>query len=822
LEANELKSLLTEGNFVGFLGAGYAMKAGYPSWPALLRSVAAKVDPQSLQLVEKQLEAGRYLKAADIAKAAASEYSDFYRIVSEAIKSTKPNLKEVEAVAYLPFYKVITTNYDRLYEKSVAMSRGGDIVCFSSGEAEMQDFASSTEECVLHIHGDADRPKSIVIDSDSYREKTETEWYQTCIRSLFLSHPFLFLGFSFKDPAIDMFVNFCKRYLKFYLQHKSYALGTPDTFSSEEIKRLKDANIEVIVCASYDEIWKFLGAARIEEDSIRLIRSRQHASVPALHILKQKLGVAYAAARLYLEGNVFDSQSRIAGAFILNHLIPNEPTSLDDLAKEIEETFIVSGAVANGLCSGGLKLLLSLGKISGNERDGFIRTDETFDASNFQQGLDQFIEETVSLFEATYAKSFPGNRLRLLEFIIEAIEANCSGLASDGGGSEILNVSYLLEGFLTIAERGFKKEFEQALRLGTKNISAASAGTLRKLALAASAFQLSFYSPQKVLGPITEEIDSFLVDANVLLPILATASPDQSFNRRIVAQLAKGMKPLLVTDGAIQEIQSHLKKAVEEYETCGKDDDTFTSGLHLTSRIDSNAFQVAFSVFRETERVRFTQYVDHQIGWRTEEGLKKKLVQLGFKVLDKNRKREELERIASALRANISPESKKVRIKILLDHDAEYVYLMQAQRRTGLLSYDAELTRAIRATKSLGDLYRRTVSPVALASFMDLESLPDIDCKAFIRRLLPTGQGTIQDVVQTHYLSKAVMDGYKLSKDDLNKVMSVVQDALAEAASRSAFDVHALGEIPIDRATQIMNYIEPKFMELAQELDRNS
>lgn len=821
MDIAQLKQKVQDGNFVGFLGAGYSAQAGLPTWNQLLEKAADKICADAKSKIQDHLQNGRFLRAADLIKANAPDDRTFYATICEIIREAKPNLKNVEPLCYVPFFKVITTNYDKTYEKSVALTRGESVTTYSSGKDEIETFIECRNESILHLHGDSDRPKSIVIDSATYKDHTDTEWYKTCLRMLFSTHPFLFIGFSFQDPAIKLFVEYCSTYLRFYFQHRSYALILSGSLTPEDKRKLSEANIEPIEFSSVSEIWKFIDSLKFDQDALHLILTKQHSSIPALHILKQKLGIAYAAARLYLEGGTGDIQSKISGAFILNHLLVDKTTAFDALIDEIQEVFVLNRTQAEKLTKTGISILIKENRISEPSPNKYLLLDQNYKAEDFQTVLNAFIQ---SIFDLFYAST--GNRLsigsdRLEEFIICAVEANCTQMYNGVSSSTVLNIPTLLSSFLTPHESIEEKNIEKAIRLALTNINKEYAGVLRKLAIAASAFQTSFFHPEKVIGSASDNIDEFMLDANVLLPVLANSHPDQSFNKRVINQLLKVGKRMVVTQGTMQEVVSHLSSALEEY---GKveNDDVFTSGVYLSAKNDSNVFNYAFAVHREKERIRFTQYVDREVKWRTEAQLKRHLEELGFKVLERNRNREELSQIGGRLKPLLNPESKKLKLQVLLDHDSEFLYQLTKNNRIGLLTYDSELMRAVKSGKDYLGASSRMLSPIQIATFMDLESLPDIDCKTYIRKILPTGHANIEEVVQSHYLSKALMDGHKLSMQDLSKVMSEVNQALIDAAGKATLELHAVGEISIDKASQLLGYIDPKFVELAKQLDRNT
>lgn len=818
-----IRARLESGELIGFFGAGLGIRAGLPSWRSLLEQVAKKTVPAvDLPFVETKLNSlfatGEYLTAADFLRVYVQEKLGEH--VAHVIRTTPVEVQRISTIALIPFSRIITTNYDKLIEKAHAQVHSNPISSFHNTQDEIEDFGACQDPCVLHLHGSIDHPRSIVIDSISYQKYAQTEHYQAALRTMLASQPFLFVGFSFDDPQLKLFVDYCTKYLKFLVTHESYAFLVKGAASKEALNALSSANIKPVTFENYEQLWAAIDELKFSVDDYSMIAAKNSSALPALHLFKNKLGIAFSATQLQLQNKELDFQSRLVSAIILNVLMPLLPTKLVDIENEVASTLVVNDETARKLTGASMEFLTRTGRIK-PEADGYIVSQE-LSSRSFEEGIDEFLKSCLRFFETISERSldFPVERLK--EFLISAVETNATLM---GNHTRLATVQFpqlgtLLRSFLTTHELPKADDIEKAIRLGLKNISIQHAKCLASLAQAAYAFQVSFFNSKEVFSVMPDTVREVLVDSNVLLPILAPGSTEAGLNTQVLNSLRTQGKQLTITTGVVQEIVNHLKIAVEEYEKLGKDDATFSLSIFLASSYEVNAFQSAFAQFRERSRDRFDKYIREQVGWRTEDQLRKKLESMGFTILPKLRKYEEVEQIKAELKPQLGVDDKKAKIAVILEHDAEMVYLAgSSENKTAVLTYDYKLMKLCRGSRTLRNMTHLIFNPVQVASMLDSENLPEMDCKAYLRRLLPAGEASVQEVVQSHYLSLLMNGHERIKLEDAQKILSKVTDALRDIANQKAISSKDKAFANIHEAMQIIDFVDPKFMKLAEELN---
>lgn len=247
------------GDGVLFVGAGASRAAGYPSWAELCDAMKRRI-LHTAQTVAEQHQLEQYLTYNDALAAAqllrerigAFEYHRFLR---ETLRRPASLAPVHEALRLLPTKLVITTNYDKLLERTFRTPDGDDPpVLFSA--PQLAQLEERQELSILKMHGDIDHPETIVLTADDYRTYFEQ---RRAVRD-YLEHQFsyrtvLFVGFGLKDPNFELIYEEARRTL---LERKrpAYALMVGNNpFESLQWQR---RGIHIIDLSSYTELAPYL------------------------------------------------------------------------------------------------------------------------------------------------------------------------------------------------------------------------------------------------------------------------------------------------------------------------------------------------------------------------------------------------------------------------------------------------------------------------------------------------------------------------------------------------------------------------------------
>jgi hypothetical protein len=205
---SELVHAIRAKQCVPFVGAGLSKVAGMPLWDELIEDMK----PLLLGLAETEgdrEEEAQYLDKAsylDVAtrfkfKAGLGHYHRFLQERYRPARSQPSGLHQALArIRSWPF--VITTNFDKLLE--AAFTQPG---CVSPATVtqpeELVISIRSGEFFILKIHGDIDRPQSIVLTRDEYEQFIHSRRGQLLLDTLrqqLMFRTVLFVGFGLTDP----------------------------------------------------------------------------------------------------------------------------------------------------------------------------------------------------------------------------------------------------------------------------------------------------------------------------------------------------------------------------------------------------------------------------------------------------------------------------------------------------------------------------------------------------------------------------------------------------------------------------------------------
>lgn len=202
-----------------FVGAGISVISGLPSWSGLLGELIDQLKGQPgvpeglIKDAQKLLkDRSKWLTLAQLLRNELGKtFTDFMgrRFTDNAVKPNKIH----DTLVQIPWRAIVTTNYDRLIERTFAKKFGdeGDIpvLTYTSPGGVASNYRRC-ERFVLKAHGDAkENPESIVLTEGDYRQLVHREiGYQAVLQALFTTNSFLFIGCSLGDPDLRMLLSF--------------------------------------------------------------------------------------------------------------------------------------------------------------------------------------------------------------------------------------------------------------------------------------------------------------------------------------------------------------------------------------------------------------------------------------------------------------------------------------------------------------------------------------------------------------------------------------------------------------------------------------
>lgn len=188
---------------IPFIGAGFSLPLGLPSWEKLVEKLAEKLDfePELFRLHGTFAQLAEYAKIMD-----RRLWQDFVTRITrefdsaESIERRKASITH-KALASLNLRTIYTTNYDSHIEGALE-DAGKKVVTLSS----LADFLESQgrDACeVIKFHGTFSDQETIILTESRYFERLSLEdAVDQRLRADILSNSLLFIGYSFNDPNI--------------------------------------------------------------------------------------------------------------------------------------------------------------------------------------------------------------------------------------------------------------------------------------------------------------------------------------------------------------------------------------------------------------------------------------------------------------------------------------------------------------------------------------------------------------------------------------------------------------------------------------------
>lgn len=195
-----------------FLGAGVSRNAQnakgvHPlGWTDFLEHLASLISE-----VTHKAEVVQCIKDADLLTAC--ELSRKY--LSASVFKTEM-LKEFSGNAYQPSKihddlslvdsrLVMTTNFDKLYENRANQLQHNTVIVKNYYDKDVADVFRRQDRVVLKVHGTIDAPDSTIFTRSQYAlARRDYGHFYRLLRGLFVTHTFVFLGASMRDPDMQL------------------------------------------------------------------------------------------------------------------------------------------------------------------------------------------------------------------------------------------------------------------------------------------------------------------------------------------------------------------------------------------------------------------------------------------------------------------------------------------------------------------------------------------------------------------------------------------------------------------------------------------
>lgn len=197
---------------VVFLGSGVSRNAANTNgvhprgWTDFLYHLAAQVsDAAKKAEIEQCITDADLLTACELCR----KYLTPHGFKTELIKEFSGNgyrpAQIHDDLSLIDSQLVMTTNFDKLYENRANQLQDNTVIVKNYYDKDVADVFRRRDRVVLKVHGIIDVPDQTIFTRSQYAlaRRDYGHFYQL-LRSLFVTHTFVFLGASMRDPDMQL------------------------------------------------------------------------------------------------------------------------------------------------------------------------------------------------------------------------------------------------------------------------------------------------------------------------------------------------------------------------------------------------------------------------------------------------------------------------------------------------------------------------------------------------------------------------------------------------------------------------------------------
>lgn len=351
-----LAEVVREEDSILFAGAGVAAQAGLPVWETYLEYLAKVVESREINLAEmirKRIREKSLLLAAHYYKTCTEiPKGERYEKLAEPFQPGKYNPDTLRALVGLPFRSIVTTNYDRSLHDAFASVHGKTPLPVELYDPSLQSALFDGGPFVARIHGRAEVPKTMVLDSEDYECLYSNDPYLDFLHGLFMQRRCVFIGFSFVDPAIARILEFIAARGVYPKKHFAFV----QEGAVELTQRMSEQNIQLVLYDSsnrHEVLWKGI------QEAHNLIKSPPSAPPrylsSAFDVARRLIAVCYARVRMGEEGIAL--RSLIVQGILISEMASGT-TAISELATKLQRYIALKTEEATALVSSAVEVLI--------------------------------------------------------------------------------------------------------------------------------------------------------------------------------------------------------------------------------------------------------------------------------------------------------------------------------------------------------------------------------------------------------------------------------------------------------------------------------
>lgn len=258
---NNFSDEIQNENAAIFAGAGLSVGSGVVSWKELLRKPAEEIG----------LDVDKESNLVDVAQYiynASNSRNKITTIIKNHIDNNGEITKNHKILSKLPINTYWTTNYDHYIEKSLSCEK--KIVDVKKTVNDLSSEKKNADATVFKMHGDISIAHEVVLIKDDYEiYDRKNELFTQALRGDLITKTFLFIGFSFEDPNLEIILSRVRIMLEGNIR-QHYCFLRRINKSDDKYKIIRD-KCEREKIYKYDENKQYLKIKDLERYGIKTI-----------------------------------------------------------------------------------------------------------------------------------------------------------------------------------------------------------------------------------------------------------------------------------------------------------------------------------------------------------------------------------------------------------------------------------------------------------------------------------------------------------------------------------------------------------------------
>ena len=842
--APRLDKYLESGNCVLFAGAGTSARVGLPTWASYMEHLAAVCDVHhdavSASLIRQRAQDGDFLGAAAVYKSNSRiPVGERLRQLASpfSIPPRDEELKKLFPLLSLPFAAFVTTNYDRVlheaYSRSVEERRlEGDLraawpIPVERDDGSLRGAALRHDFFIARIHGRAEKPESIILDSSDYGLLDQDSDYKDFLLELLRSKVCLFVGFSFLDPAIQEVLSLYKS--RFGPVFPALHAALVPAGQTDLLRRLHEVNIEYLTYDSAESHVNLWRAIRILSERRRPEQDRRATAVSIA--LKQApnthrfLAFAYAQSKATI-GNaaVVDLvQDGLIAAILGEHA--GKLVGKTEIVTEISRLLRLSPDEANGVVSESLSRL-SLTKHVALDGD-MLAHDFTSDGKLDDQ-LSKLVDGVVDRMRVRdQVKASDIDRSAAREvieglFIARAWDfaAHYAGTAAGFGADLARIVHIMVDGKAREKRLSAPGAMEEALLDVFLSPDDSESVVLAEVGRIAFGLQLVLSSPRQALFHHHALPQLVYLDANVLMPAIVAGHPlrpvyTDAFRRLAeAARRASADLQIVVGQQFLNEIISHRAIAVQISKELDLDNPlVLEKHVLFYGATNTNVFIGAFAshVGRDRNKMRFSDFMNEFAPYTSELQLARYLqdnASIEIAVMQYHDDNHDVfNAIFNRLKEAYPPGRKA---SIVIEHEAQQLTRMRVDlasgKRSVFVTADNQLRRILQASAALHDVANVTMSHLGLVALVDVFVGISADSRSLSRLMWSTAfYGEEERALYEYFVRLALQEYSEGMATEMQELARATAREGAAEAKRESIDLFSKSNNDVVRSAKLID-----------------